>query len=199
LDLRLAEARAEETPPPVTQPEELPLQVMPAVEVVESPLREVPSPITEAMPGARPWRPRHLRFDRTRPPVAAEPTAERAATLPPTEPPVTPAPAPAAEETAVVVLSPQRDPATSPPPSYPRLARRYGWEGVTQVLVQVDAAGRPTGMTVQVSSGHDILDRAALEAIRGWIFHPATRNGVAESGELLVPIRFRLQAPRDGR
>ena len=131
--------------------------------------------------------------------MSADPTAGRAATPPPTEPPVTPPPAPAAEETAVVVLSPQRDPAASPPPDYPRLARRYGWEGVTQVLVQVDAVGRPTGMTVQVSSGHDLLDRAALEAIRGWTFHPATRNGVAEPGELLVPIRFRLQAPRDGR
>ncbi|PCJ52471.1 MAG: hypothetical protein COA70_12000 [Planctomycetota bacterium] len=61
---------------------------------------------------------------------------------------------------------------------------------MTQLIVTVDANGSPSAIRVIVSSGHQILDDAAIEAVQTWHFHPANRDGTLESGDLLVPIRF---------
>lgn len=186
----LAEAYEVAQDPPVEPPPELEPEVQPMVEVVESRLEEEPIPITEAMPGPRPWRPQHLRFDQKRAPVASTPEEQAAKDAPAV--PETEAAPPIQEKQVVVVLSPQRDPTQSPPPSYPRIARRYGWEGTAEYLVQINAQGRATSLALVKSSGHDVLDEAAKKAILSWIFHPGSENGLAVAGELLVPIRFHL-------
>jgi protein TonB len=78
------------------------------------------------------------------------------------------------------------------PPRYPFLARRRGLEGRVILLVQVDAAGRPSAVGVQRSSGSSLLDDAAAEAVQHWRFAPARHAGVAVPGAVEVPIRFAL-------
>jgi protein TonB len=38
-----------------------------------------------------------------------------------------------------------------------------------------------------------VLDEAAIEAVKGWSFVPATQGGVAVAGWVNVPLVFRLQ------
>lgn len=78
------------------------------------------------------------------------------------------------------------------PPAYPRRARRLGWEGRVVLRVRVDARGRVKTVNLGRSSGYDILDRAALAAVRGWRFSPATRGATPVAAWVEVPIRFRL-------
>ena len=49
---------------------------------------------------------------------------------------------------------------------YPRLARRVRAEGTAWIELVVDAAGRILSARVLRSSGHDVLDKAALEVVR---------------------------------
>ena len=59
--------------------------------------------------------------------------------------------------------------------------------------VRVMASGRPDGVTVQKSSGREILDDAAVEAVKSWTFAPATQGGNPIVGWVNVPIEFQLQ------
>ena len=79
-----------------------------------------------------------------------------------------------------------------PAPRYPLAARRAHSEGITEVLVLVDESGRARSVQIYRSSGHDTLDQAALDAVRGAVFRPYTENGVARSVQVIVPISFSL-------
>jgi TonB family protein len=46
---------------------------------------------------------------------------------------------------------------------------------------------------VMVSSGSDLLDRAALTAVKACRFVPATQDGRAVAFDYEVPYRFRLE------
>jgi protein TonB len=48
---------------------------------------------------------------------------------------------------------------------YPLLARRRGWEGSVVLHLRIDGSGRIDAMEITETSGHGILDRAALEAV----------------------------------
>jgi len=86
--------------------------------------------------------------------------------------------------------------AGNPRPRYPKSARRRGIEGRVVLVVRVGSDGTPSSVKVGTSSGHDSLDRAALEAVENWRFQPATRAGVPVPGTVEVPITFRLLAAR---
>jgi protein TonB len=90
-------------------------------------------------------------------------------------------------------LPPRVDPSGCPAPAYPQLARQRGLEGVAMLLLQVGADGRVLQAKLLESSGHAILDDAALAAARGWRLTPASADGVAVAGALRVPLRFRLE------
>ncbi|MEL6427878.1 MAG: energy transducer TonB [Planctomycetota bacterium] len=60
-----------------------------------------------------------------------------------------------------------------PPPAYPRRAVRLGWCGEVAVEITVDAGGAVVRARVLRSSGHGLLDDAALDAVRVWRFEPA--------------------------
>lgn len=78
----------------------------------------------------------------------------------------------------------------TPAPRYPRRALRRGEAGTVRVRVEVGADGRPAQVTVAQASGSRELDRAAVEAVRRWRFHPARRDGQPVSGTVIVPISF---------
>lgn len=81
----------------------------------------------------------------------------------------------------------------NPPPAYPSVARQRRLEGQVILRVQVTPAGRAGGVSVRRSSGHAVLDRAALAAVRGWRFKPALKDGVAVRARIDVPVTFRLR------
>jgi len=81
----------------------------------------------------------------------------------------------------------------NPRPPYPEMARARGWEGEVVLKVRVAATGRPEAVAVKRSSGRHLLDDAAIEAVKGWTFVPATQGGVAIPGWVEVPLVFKLQ------
>jgi protein TonB len=81
----------------------------------------------------------------------------------------------------------------NPRPPYPELAQRRGWEGEVLLRVRVNPAGRVEGAVVRRSSGREVLDEAALAAVRSWTFVPAHQGSTAIAGSVDVPIVFKLQ------
>jgi len=82
----------------------------------------------------------------------------------------------------------------NPPPPYPNAARRRGLQGRVLLHVEVMAEGHCGHIEVQQSSGHEILDEAAIEAVKAWRFIPATHFGFAVTRWMHIPIRFELTA-----
>lgn len=95
----------------------------------------------------------------------------------------------------VAATGPRYDAAylSNPAPSYPPAARRRNLQGRVLVYAVVGPGGDCARAEVRRTSGHPILDEAALQAVRAWRFVPATRDGrpVAEGVE--IPIVFRLE------
>lgn len=80
----------------------------------------------------------------------------------------------------------------NPPPAYPESSRLAREEGVVILDVTVATSGKPTEVLLGRSSGHGTLDQAAVTAVRGWKFRPATANGIPVSSRVAVPVRFEL-------
>lgn len=81
----------------------------------------------------------------------------------------------------------------NPAPAYPMVARRMGWQGKVVLNVEVLASGLPGQIKLHQSSGHDVLDNAAMQAVRGWRFTAALQGGQAVTKYFLVPIPFILK------
>jgi protein TonB len=79
-----------------------------------------------------------------------------------------------------------------PKPEYPESARRQGREGRVLLRVLVDERGRTKSVEVRASSGDESLDRAAVDAVQRWRFHPGRSGDKAIESWLRVPIEFRL-------
>ncbi len=82
---------------------------------------------------------------------------------------------------------------SNPPPKYPRMARRRGLEGVVTIEAKIDINGRVEELRIFAGSGHTILDKAALKAVRTWRFSPGTVGGRTQSMWVKVPVRFELR------
>jgi protein TonB len=82
----------------------------------------------------------------------------------------------------------------APPPLYPRAAIQRRLAGTVTLRIHVDADGLPLEVSVENSSGHAILDEAAITTVqKRWRFVPATRGGQPVEGWALVPVVFVLQ------
>lgn len=80
-----------------------------------------------------------------------------------------------------------------PPPRYPPPARRLGQEGVVRLRLRINATGDVTEVTVRASSGHPLLDRAAVRAARSWRYHPARSGKRTMTGTIEQAVEFRLR------
>jgi protein TonB len=79
------------------------------------------------------------------------------------------------------------------PPHYPEVARRNGWTGLCMVRATVTAQGRATSVSLARSSGHAVLDQAALTAVQKWKFSPRMVRGQAVACSVEVPVNFSLR------
>lgn len=87
------------------------------------------------------------------------------------------------------------EPIQRTPPRYPGEALRNGDTGTAVVRAEVDEEGRVAAVSLVSRTGSRALDRAAMQAVRGWRFRPAQRDGRPVPGSVDVPIEFSL----DGR
>jgi periplasmic protein TonB len=78
-------------------------------------------------------------------------------------------------------------------PAYPAAAQLRGLQGRVLLRIDVAASGALADAAVITSSGHAILDKAALAWIRVQRFRPAMRDGKAVDGEVDLPVEFRLE------
>jgi periplasmic protein TonB len=86
------------------------------------------------------------------------------------------------------------DPRACAKPGYPRRAERARLAGRVLLRIAVSAKGEVTAVVVSESSGHAILDEAAVAAVKDWRFLPAEDDGVRIATTVLLPVRF--DAPR---
>ncbi len=175
----LANATAPSAVEPALQPIVAEPVAEPAAEVEAAPEAELEA---EAEPATEPEPELALEDD-----VSPEPNPEAAATVE----------APSAVETgpSAEVARDASAPASrvlealvgdNAPPEYPRRARQRGWQGEAWLRIDVDERGAVVRCVVARSSGYDILDRAAVDAVRQWRY----RGG---PGTTEVAVRFVLR------
>lgn len=79
------------------------------------------------------------------------------------------------------------------PAAYPPRAIELGQQGEALVRVRLDPDGAAAEILLWRGSGFELLDRAALAAVRGWQFLPAMRDGRAVAAWVEIPVRFHLR------
>jgi TonB family protein len=87
-----------------------------------------------------------------------------------------------AETVAAIVAAPQ--------PEYPYEARRSYYEGKGVFRIRFNSVGRAEDVSVVKSTGHTILDTAAIKALRRWQVKPRSL------AKIEVPISFYLEGER---
>jgi len=167
-----------------------PAATPPAPQPQKPPPRPAPHPVAKAVPP----KVRAPLAPAVQPTERASPKAPDVAPAQPAPPSAAPAPTPPAPAPEPVVTPPVGNAAYlhNPAPRYPEAAQEEGWEGRVVLRVHVDAAGHPVSVDLHASSGHEVLDKAALAAVRRWTFVPAKRGSTPIDGWVDVPLDFRL-------
>ena len=176
----------------------------PEIEVREHPLSEAPPLPIEATKGE--IRDKEEQVEK-KPIVLASLNPETVLTIQrdgPSEPLPSPSRSPSAEEETkqvakypslsegeVILIHPKY--AENPKPFYPREARKKGFQGEVVLKVEVLSNGLVGQVEVKKSSGHEILDRSALSAVKHWKFFPAKRGEIAIAFWVNIPVKFQLQ------
>ena len=169
------------TPPPLTPPPP-PKPVPPKPKPVVK-----PKPVLKPKPVIAKTEPIYIPVD-----TDPKPVVKPAPFVP--SPPKAAAPAPSPQPAKQTFTEARADAGYgyNPKPKYPSVARSRGWEGKVVLQVRVSADGESEGVSVSQSSGHDILDEAAVSAVEGWRFKPAKRGDTAVASTVSVPINFKL-------
>jgi protein TonB len=76
-------------------------------------------------------------------------------------------------------------------PVYPRVAQEARIEGIVILEATIDARGRV--VDVRVLRSQPLLDQAAVDAVRQWIYTPTLLNGVPIPIVMTVTVNFKLQ------
>lgn len=144
----------------------------------------------KALPKTPPAVPRTL--PKAPQPPAVTPTVDGNIAAPPVVPTIEPAvnTAPVADPAPIEATLAYR----SAPLTFPSVAIRRKLHGTVMLRVLVDAEGKPTQVTIEKSSGSDLLDKSAREQVlANWRFQPATAQGHAVPAWARVPVSFELR------
>ncbi|SDM15423.1 outer membrane transport energization protein TonB [Dendrosporobacter quercicolus] len=81
-------------------------------------------------------------------------------------------------------------------PAYPNEARNAGQAGTVVLRIQVLTNGRTGSISVAASSGYELLDRAAIDAVKRWRFIPAKDRSSGKSvvSYTTLPVVFELMS-----
>ncbi|WP_144206766.1 energy transducer TonB [Shewanella donghaensis] len=82
---------------------------------------------------------------------------------------------------------------SAPPaqPNYPKKARKRGFEGTATIEVMFNQIGEQLSLTIIDSSGYNLLDAAAMNAVEQWQF-AAPSPQTAYAYTVRVPVKFAL-------
>lgn len=80
----------------------------------------------------------------------------------------------------------------NPPPSYPNIARKRGYQGNVILEVLINKQGKVIDLRVFSTSGYSILDKTAIGSVKKWLFEPGMRGSDKIEMWVRVPIRFEL-------
>lgn len=161
----------------------------PVVQTETPPVQPTPRTVPVRQPRVEKSEPASL------PVEAVEQSSDTPAVMP-TEPP------PVAAAAPVIVPSAPATPDVEPDYkasylnnrlTYPLAARRMGLQGRVVLNVEVLAEGQCGQVNVRQSSGHEILDNAAMQSVKTWKFIPARKGGYAITKWFLIPIQFSLK------
>jgi protein TonB len=188
--LALEEAAPSPCPPDEPPPEVVPEDSPPPDMVIEPEREAEPEPTTIDYEDWERCEPISLRSPAA-PPVVRIPALPHREKKPEAKPP---APVPVAAASAPVVRAAVPRAEGCKPPRYPVSAQRLGLEGRVVLRVEVSAEGIPVCVEVEQSSGHEILDEAALAAVREYVFVPASEDGRAVASVVHIPFNFRLRS-----
>ncbi|MBM3555397.1 MAG: energy transducer TonB [Alphaproteobacteria bacterium] len=185
----------EAAPAPVPVPEPPPLV---APQAMLPPPAAEPPPASRPPPSPAPRPTRRAIAPAPAPPVApaADPLVEGTGSDTPQAEttqsaalggPAIAAPVAGASAPARTAVAPR--PIHAPAPSYPDNARRRGLEGRVIIRLDLDAEGQASNFRLATSSGHELLDQAALKGLKRWRF--AAPGTPLEDIE--IPVVFRLR------
>ena len=73
-------------------------------------------------------------------------------------------------------------------PEYPKIAKQTGAKGQVKLVATIGKDGRVK--SVKVLSGHPMLQNAAMDAVRQWVYKPTLLNGAAVETETEIVVNF---------
>ncbi len=134
------------------------------------------------------------------PEPSATPTATPTITptpVPPTPTPIPPTPTPSVREGEIVVPGPDvKAPVLLKrvAPSYPPVARRLKLSGEVRLRALVGTDGRVEDIQILKVSRQGVgFEKAAEQAVRQWVYRPATKKGVKVKMWIIVRVPFAVQ------
>lgn len=180
--------QVKEKPKPITKPKPAPKP--------ESPPKPEPQPVAEPSPTASESEPEI----KPAPPavISAAPVKEKApeftAPPPPPEPPKPQGPTQQDIDAARSLYGNLLAREIAKHKRYPRIAQMRGWQGETMIELQLDGSGKVLSSKIHDSSGHEALDKQALEMVEQAAPFPLPPEALrSKTFTLLVPISFRLE------
>jgi periplasmic protein TonB len=78
-------------------------------------------------------------------------------------------------------------------PVYPRRAYELGQQGIVLLHAFIGEDGRTEKLKIKNSSGHRLLDKAAMSAVSKWEFEPKTLSGRKIASWVRVPVKFAIR------
>lgn len=81
-------------------------------------------------------------------------------------------------------------------PAYPEQARQGGVEGTVVLRIEILENGHAGEVSIAESSGSELLDAAAVDAVQRWRFVPAKVRGTGQriACQTTMPVVFKLRA-----
>lgn len=76
---------------------------------------------------------------------------------------------------------------------YPPTAVRLNQQGTTVIWLMVNTDGSVSDVRVARSSGHEMLDEAAIRCAASWRYRPALENGRAVAASWMTNVQWKLQ------
>jgi protein TonB len=77
---------------------------------------------------------------------------------------------------------------SSVPPEYPLVAKNAHQQGVVVVSAMIGVDGKVK--SASAVSGPGLLQKAAVDAVRQWVYKPTTLNGAPVESETRVEVKF---------
>ncbi len=117
--------------------------------------------------------------------------------VPPTPTPIPPTPTPSVREGEIVVPGPD---VTAPvllkrvAPTYPPVARKLKLDGEVRLRALVGTDGKVEDIQILKVSRQGVgFEKAAEQAVRQWVYRPATKRGVKVKMWIIVRVPFAVQ------